>query len=120
MKTTIFVSNNISKELLKYLELVGFIVIVPELDKTYLSINNHPDIQIAVLNNKLFIDKDTWLNLSKIDLNIPILNRLKPTIITSQLGNRYPLSVPFNGKFLENTWIHHFNNMLYVTFAQTI
>lgn len=107
MKTTIFVANSISKELLKVLELVGSIVTVPELDKTYESINNHPDIQIAILNNKLFIDKEAWINLNKIDLNIPILNSLKATIITSQLGNRYPLSVPFNGKFSENTWIHH-------------
>jgi len=80
---------------------------VPELDKTYKSISTHPDIQMTMINHQLFIDHDSWENLKCIEANTDILNELKPTIINTNLGNRYPLSVPFNGKFLENTWIHH-------------
>lgn len=107
MKMTIFVSININNELLIKLEQIGKVILVPELEKTYASINTHPDIQMTIINNQLFIDGDTWMNLTSAELNIDQLKQLKPTIITSNLGNRYPLSVPFNGKFLDNTWVHH-------------
>jgi len=107
MKTTIFVSKNITDQLLINLTTIGDVIFVPELDKVYKSISTHPDIQMTIINCQLFIDDDSWVNMNSIDVNKDKLNRLKPTIITTNLGNQYPLSVLFNGKFLENTWIHH-------------
>lgn len=107
MKTTIFTSSAISNQLQVKLEQLGDVILLAELQKTYTSVNTHADIQMAIINDQLFIDDDVWINLNQSLPNKTILNQLKPTIIKSTLGNRYPLSVPFNGKFLENTWIHH-------------
>ncbi len=107
MDVTIFVSKLLSPKLQQVLHTIGHVIVIPELEKTYESISSHADIQVAILNDKLFIDQDSWDNLYKNNSNRLVLNGLKATIITTKLGNRYPLSVPFNGKFLDDTWIHH-------------
>ena len=107
MKTMIFASVTINREMLAMLQDIGNTILVPELEKTYKSINTHPDIQMSVVNNRLFIDEDSWKNLLTVQSNTKYLKDLSPIILKTQLGNRYPLSVPFNGKYLENTWIHH-------------
>ena len=107
MKITIFVSKNITNQLFINLNTIGDVILVPELAKTYKSISTHPDIQMTIINQQLFIDDDSWVNINSIDINKDKLKQLKPMIITTNLGSRYPLSVPFNGKFSENTWIHH-------------
>lgn len=107
MKTIIFVSTEINSGLLPELNLVGDVILVPKLAKTYDSISHHADIQLTVINNECFIDSMSWDNIKNLDTNRSLISRLTPNIIESKLGNRYPLSVPFNGKFLDNTWIHH-------------
>jgi hypothetical protein len=111
MKPVIFVSESADAALLSSLQQMDGVIVIQKLDECYEAVASHSDIQLAVIENELFIDADAYqkvlIDMSRLDSQY----RQHLNIVKSNLGNRYPLSVPFNGKFIPNKsrWIHNMN-----------
>lgn len=105
MTKYVFVSEDLYPELEKNLEKKGIVVKLGANPKCYNTVNKHSDIQLLTVNKRLYLDDCINIKNKKIADEIKLMKNV--TVIKSQLGNRYPLSVPFNGKLLENRFIHN-------------
>ncbi len=108
-----FLSEECYSELTSELTSKYSVIFVESHANCYKAVNKHADIQMIVIDSILFIDDKIKLkNVSLCDVDkkqIKIHKHCNIKLINSQLRNRYPLSVPFNGKYLEKIFIHNLN-----------
>lgn len=102
----IFVADTTSKYIVDELALIGQVITISKNLKTYEAIANHPDIQIIAIEDTLFIDMETY-NLLNPTFRDIIEQHSNYHILQSELGRKYPASVPFNGRYLNNVFIHN-------------
>lgn len=107
MSLVILVSKYVYKSLINDLRHIGQVVFIDPQSKVYESINTHSDIFMAYVEETLFIDEDLFLGIPKYVPESKWLHSNNIVPINTTLGNRYPLSVPFNGHYCEKTWVHN-------------
>lgn len=119
MNNLIFVaSKGAHPEVIEYLERRYTILYLPLNRKCYERIQHHVDIQMLRVNNQIFMDSFTYDALKEeiMQLGGVIINELAVDIyyngyifhrISSDLGNKYPKSIVFNGKWNGTVFVHN-------------
>lgn len=107
MERIIFLSEKAYPELIERFGRYGQVVILGANAKTYSAIATHPDIQLLVIEDQLFIDQQTWSNLPPKIADKMLSNPQKIHIIDTDLGSCYPKSVLFNAKYMDRLFVHH-------------
>ncbi len=99
-----FASNDMYDYLQAELKKDFELVLLDENNKCYKSVAKHPDIQMLAVDHHLFVDQSlvpdrrSWIS----GTNPEYLH-----ILASNLGPKYPDSVPFNGKIYKKSFIHN-------------
>lgn len=99
-----FASNDIYDLLKDVLKRDVELVLLGENRKCYKAVAKHPDIQMLVVDHHLFVDRSLEADRGS------WVTRTNPQylhILDSNLGPKYPNSVPFNGKIYNKTFIHN-------------
>lgn len=113
-------SKGIHPEVEAYLKNEFKIIQVPLNVKCYQRIAHHVDIQLLRIDAQIFMDeytfgilKDTLLCLEDAFINVEeqqiYFKGYTFHCIRSSLGNKYPQSVVFNGKWMGSVFIHNMN-----------
>lgn len=82
------------------------------LPSVYTAIQQHADIQLMIIENRIFIDEDAYTLLYRNQVHRNQLEEMEKrhgslVRLKGRLGSQYPKTVAFNGKYCEGTFVHH-------------
>ena len=106
-----FASDKILPKIANEIEKKAKLFRLQALPTVYEAVCQHADIQMMIIEDRIFFDKDAYHLLGQNPMNHQIkeMEKLgdKIVLVKGRLGKAYPKSVAFNGKYSEGTFIHH-------------